>query len=281
MNQEIIRWLTDSLNWEEGIQLLERYSNNKMQIRIFKQSSPKYQAQQLEYELKKLAGIPMELLFNQRCSNAQLIAQATHQNQKNVAKKPVVLKPTALSKTIVEAKTLITHLYTFLAKKQNELYLIGESNDKTACKQRSDIIKARKPVIAIYDQLYNTKEDYFRCCHDAALSAPLLRKIADINQQANTLLNPDPPTKNTTKKTFSDVSDLQLVKRKNALASSITKTENMLNYQSITRLPEPHPMPEGDKRTATMLKLTNLKTEFRSVVKEINNRLRKTPTNNR
>lgn len=67
-------------------------------------------------------------------------------------------------------------------------------------------------------------------------------------------------------------SDLDLSKRRSALRSSITKTQNMLQYQTIRKGDSPAPMPPGPKRDEYQKKLKTLKKEYNAIVKELERR---------
>lgn len=71
----------------------------------------------------------------------------------------------------------------------------------------------------------------------------------------------------------SGLSDLDLTKRRSALRSSITKTQNMLQYQSIRKGDSPTPMPPGPKRDEYERKLSALKEELTAVCDELERRI--------
>ena len=70
----------------------------------------------------------------------------------------------------------------------------------------------------------------------------------------------------------SGLSDLDLSKRRSALRSSITKTQNMLRYQTIRKGDSPTPMPPGPKRDEYQKKLKTLQKEYNAVVAELERR---------
>lgn len=69
-----------------------------------------------------------------------------------------------------------------------------------------------------------------------------------------------------------NMSDLALSKRRTQLRSSITKTRNMLQYQSIRKGDTPTPLPDGPKRDEYEQKLKALQKEYNAVVAELERR---------
>lgn len=68
------------------------------------------------------------------------------------------------------------------------------------------------------------------------------------------------------------LSDLDLTNRRSALRSSITKAQNMLQYQTIRKGDSPTPMPPGPKRDEYERKLKVLKAELTAVCDELERR---------
>ena len=67
------------------------------------------------------------------------------------------------------------------------------------------------------------------------------------------------------------LSDVELLKRKQQLSSSITKTKNLLKYQSIKKLEVENPLTGDDKKNAEK-KLKDLIKEQNMIINEINRR---------
>ena len=68
------------------------------------------------------------------------------------------------------------------------------------------------------------------------------------------------------------LSDLDLTKRRSQLSSTITKTRNMLQYQSIRKGDKPAPLPSGPKRDEYERKLAALQAEYNAVADELERR---------
>lgn len=67
------------------------------------------------------------------------------------------------------------------------------------------------------------------------------------------------------------LTDVDLIKRKQQLSSSITKTKNLIRYSSIKKLDNENPLTGDDKKNAEK-KLKDLKNEQNLIINEINRR---------
>jgi carboxylesterase type B len=158
------------MDFATGAALFAKYCKNKTFVRAVTMN-PK-NASKLEYELKKLAGIPLTLLFTQKCSNKELLKNI---DTKKIDKKSQTFKAVQVPKVLItqttkhtpndpiaKAKKLIKDWYIQIDKMHKELYDLGESNDPAVVKQRKTILEKRKPIIKKYDELYLLKEDFFK-----------------------------------------------------------------------------------------------------------------------
>lgn len=263
MNTEIIEWLNGEKHYAVGLLLLEKYGKNRAQSRIFQKANPKYMSSKLEYELKKLAGIPPAEIFKQKGSNQQLINEIA---KKESAPKTTIIKQKrqTIPAIINEAKKIVIELYQRLSIFHQQLYDLGTSNDKTTIEARKKIITERLPIITLYELIYEQKEEFFR-------SGAVDQQLKENLKIATEIILPTDKVK-VLKSSFTGLSDIELLRKKSATASSITKTENMLNYQSITRTATPTPLPEGAKRDKYVSKLKSLKADYKEIMKEIKKR---------
>jgi len=177
--EDIKKWLLSDMDFSAGAALFSKYCKNKTLVRSIT-INPR-NAKKLEYELKKLAGIPVTLLFNQKCSNKELlkiaekglkrtIIKATQQKENqniNVNKKNVLYAmctqttaPT-YNDPIAKAKKRLSEWYIKIDKMHRQLYDLGESNAPDVVKKRLAILQKRKPIIQKCDELYRLKEAYF------------------------------------------------------------------------------------------------------------------------
>ena len=145
-----------------------------------------------------------------------------------------------------------------------ELYDLGTSNDKETIEKRRVILEKRIPIIEKYDKLYQLKEEFFK----TGIVAPELKKlIASKIENEKTITTP----KITPEKEMLKLTDVELLKRKQQLSSSITKTKNLLRFQSIKKLDVENPLTGDDKKNAER-KLKDLIKEQNMIINEIKRR---------
>ena len=145
-----------------------------------------------------------------------------------------------------------------------ELYDLGTSNDKETIEKRRVILEKRIPIIEKFDKLYQLKEEFFK----TGIVDPELKKLISSKiENEITITTP----KITPEKEMLKLSDVELLKRKQQLSSSITKTKNLLKYQSIKKLEVENPLTGDDKKNAEK-KLKDLIKEQNMIINEINRR---------
>jgi len=173
MNKEITNWLLSEMDFFSGCALFAKYCKNKIFVRSII-SNPK-NFNKLEYELKKLAGIPLSLLFTQNCSNKELIQSIEKKEKIKIVPKGKTSKVAKVPKVVINqnkeqhtyydpialAKIRIKDLYVKIDKMHSQLYDLGESNAPDIIAKRLEILEKRKKIIKKYDELYQLKEAYF------------------------------------------------------------------------------------------------------------------------
>jgi len=165
--EDIKKWLLSDMDFAAGAALFAKYCKNKTLVRNIT-INPR-NAKKLEYELKKLASIPVALLFNQKCSNKELLkvasAKPTHKklSTPRSPKSPPKTQATAptYNDPIAKAKKRLSDWYIKIDKMHMQLYELGESNAPDVVKKRLAILEKRKPIINKCDELYRLKEAYF------------------------------------------------------------------------------------------------------------------------
>lgn len=274
--EEIKNWLMGTRrDYQEGVAIFSQYCTNKFLVNTFARGNSTLQSK-LEYEMKKLLGIPLTKLFTQTCSNEQLINDCfPHKQLVVIPTKPTmsvkqtivsVKKEIQIPSIITAAKAEIRMLYSTIDKMHSELYELGTENDPDTIDKRRKILQKRKPLISKADKLYNLKEEYFRTDKIPDELTFLLQK----ETEKSILIEPHKPDVY-----LSNLTDIDLLKRKQAIASSITKVQNKLSYQAVSKLSEARPMPAGPLRDKTEKKLKSLKTEYKKVLKLIEERGKK------
>ena len=150
---DIKQYLIDSKrDYREGARIFSKYSTNKYLADFFIRGSVSLQSK-LEYELKKILGIPLPILFNQKCSNEQLLSTffkkdiPKPEESKVVEKQPEQIlnkiKPEQSPcpanvnpeyyKIIQQCKDQLFSLSTKIATIHNELFEIGKGNSEILC----------------------------------------------------------------------------------------------------------------------------------------------------
>lgn len=279
---DLQQWLNDpDHDYYEGVALFALYSKNKALVRYFQTGTARFRMAKLVYEMGKLAKTAC-LAGSPTATNAfSVIGSAQHSRlaSKITANSSQVCRrasKVSIPDFILAAKKEISTLYSVIDKKHRELYDLGTSNEDTVVRKRKKILDDRKPAIERADLLYQLKEEWF-----ALEDGPARNRVAnDIREMLAA-----PPEKQPTMVTpvethdrvslqtaVSGLSDLDLSKRRSALRSSITKTQNMLQYQTIRKGDSPAPMPPGPKRDEYQKKLKTLQKEYNAVVAELERR---------
>ncbi len=259
---DIEKWLNGERDYEEGVTLFARHSRNKHLARMFVNGASQFHHEKLVYELTKIKGTTAAV------KNTPKTAIKAPKRSKTGAKSTNANEE--LPAAILAAKKEIVHLYNTIDQEHNRLYDLGTSNDEKTVAKRKRILQKRLPLIARCEELYELKEEYFRT--EGATQKEVLDRITEMLKES---IPQEQPTNNDDGQLANRVaslSDLQLIKRQKQLASSITKTQNMIQYQSITKLEEAAPLPEGPKRDQLTNKLTALKAEYNCVINELKNR---------
>ncbi|MBQ7734669.1 MAG: hypothetical protein IJT61_01880 [Bacteroidales bacterium] len=261
---ELQSWINNpDRDYAVGVELFSQYSKNKALVRYFQTGTARFRMGKLVYEIGKVAKTaaavkehPVEQRGMPRCNSTSISQAETHS---------VTLPP-----YILAAKKEVAAMYAIIDKRHRELYDLGTSNADDVVRHRKKILDERKHVIESVDRLYRLKEEWFaledghareRVANEIreVLAAPLAKQWTICAPVHGTSLQTN----------VSELTDLQLSKRRTQLRSSITKTQNMLQYQSIRKGDSPTPMPQGPKRDEYEQKLKALKAEFKAVTEEL------------
>lgn len=177
---------------------------------------------------------------------------------------------------ILAAKKEVASLYALIDKRHRELYDLGSSNADDVVRKRKKILDGRKPAIERSDRLYRLKEAWFKLEDGPArkrVASDIQELLAAPWKEQPTLAEPVETRHDTSLRSdVSGLSDLDLTNRRSALRSSITKAQNMLQYQTIRKGDSPTPMPPGPKRDEYERKLAVLKAELTAVCDELERR---------
>jgi hypothetical protein len=237
-------WLqSQNKDYAQGVELFEKHHTNKMLIRHFRNGKPATHLKKLEYELKKLTGIPLTVLFAENATE----------------EKPVVAIA-LLPEIIKQAKDTVYELFTNISIAHRHLYELGESNTEEIVKQRKKLIDERLPLIRRYEQIYLLKEQYFT----TGVIPPELSLL--LHEHTNSGTQTQPPTADCT---INLLSGVDLMKKKQSITVIINKIQNRLQYQKQTKADKPNPMPSSPLRDELEAKLAVLKEELAKIVQLI------------
>jgi hypothetical protein len=241
---DIKTWLqSQDKNYAQGVELFEKHHKNKMLARYFHNGKPATHAKKLEYELKKLSGIPLTILFAE-----------------NTAEEKPVVTIALLPDIIKQAKTAVYELFTAISIAHRKLYELGESNSEDVVTQRKALMDERLPLIQRYEQIYLLKEQYF----NTGVISPELPLL--LTEQATSDTLPPPPV---TECKTNLLSGVELMKKKQAVTVAINKIQNRLQYQKLTKGEKPNPMPDSPLREELEAKLATLKEDLAKILQLI------------
>lgn len=266
--EEIQQWLENpSRDYGDGVSLFIRYGKNKALVRYFQTGTARFRMSKLIYEMGKIL----------RSSPVRAGLQVGSSMREPSVKKVEVRSGTRkveIPDFILAAKKEISTLYSLIDRRHLELYDLGTSNADDVVRKRKRILDSRKPVIETADTLYRLKEEWF-----ALDDGPARKRVEDLIRgilSAPADEHPSLPVREDDGgiPDVRKLSDIQLSQRRNQLRSSITKTQNMLRYQSIRKAESPSPMPDGPKRDEYEKRLRMRKAEFKAVCDELERRVR-------
>ena len=271
---DLQQWIDDpDRDYAEGVALFAQYSKNKALVRYFQTGTARFRMGKLVYEIGKVAKTVSDERANQR-ANTQLSTPHQAPSTPNApAHFKGQIKNQVIPDFILAAKKEISTLYALIDKRHRELYDLGTSNADDVVRKRKRILDDRKPAIQRADRLYRLKEEWFALDDGTAreqVTNDIREMLAAPLEEQPTICAPVETRHATSLQTnVSGLTDLQLSKRRTQLRSSITKTQNMLQYQSIRKAASPTPMPKGPKRDEYEQKLKALKAEFKAVTDEL------------
>jgi hypothetical protein len=249
--QDIINWLNSDLDYHKGVEIFSKYCKNAFLVRVLQNGRKETYQKKLAYEMKKLLGISSIVISHQKCSNQQLT--------NNLQKQEETTQNKNIPDIILKAKEIRMDVRNQIAVMHNQLYNLGESNSEDVVKKRKKILKDRKPLIELYENIYQLIEEYFIT---NIVPNNLIRLLEENNTSPVEINTPD----------FHSLTDIELVNMKARLSSRITKQKNMLEFQSQTTQPTKNPMPESPKRTKAEQNLIKLTNDYNTVCNLIEKR---------
>ena len=274
---DIQQWLDNpGHDYSAGVTLFARYSKNRALVRYFQSGTARFRMGKLVYEMGKLANTASS---TKRIVETQNFAslQPRHSEHPRATVSPATAK-TQLPPYILAAKKEISSLYALIDKRHRKLYDLGTSNADDVVRKRKKILDGRKPAIDRADRLYRLKEAWIKLEDGPArerVASDIREMLAAPWKEQPTMAEASASPQMQGKQlrdAVGSLSDLDLTNRRSALRSSITKAQNMLQYQTIRKGDSPTPMPPGQKRDEYERKLAALKAELTAVCDELERR---------
>jgi len=273
--EAIARWLLSEMNPEEGRRLLSELHPNKRLGR----NALHMNVRMVEYELKVLLGIPKTALFNQKCTNQELLRlygkttksgtpdpgrrQEIHTARPAQERKEEKARPRvpADDHLLLQAKEAVAELAVEASKTHNALFETGEVNNAANTKARAEMLEHLRHVTDLKEDIWTEKERY---CDTGQASEALKHLVESYYSAGET---DEKPKEDIRKKDTA-----WLVKRKENVRRYITKFRNRLEYGTKTAQAEKHPMPPGPERAKTQKKLNEYIKELDIINKELDRR---------
>lgn len=239
-NIEIQTWLdSPTKDYQQGVALLEKYSSNARLVHVYRNSSPRFQLQNLVGDLKRLLSVPAkEDALPTAASTPRTPAPA----QTTIAQKDDT--PPEIKAKIERAGKL----WVKICKTHTELYNVGESNSPEAVEKRKNLLEKRVPEIEEYENLWK-----------------------EIKAWQDTKLIPQPSPKKQPKESaeLPKKSTKELMNLRQSLRMKITRANNQLQYQSKTKQEKKNPMPDGPKKEKLKQELSKNKALLDAVENEL------------
>jgi hypothetical protein len=266
------QWINDpNRDYTSGVALFALYSPNKILVRYFQTGTARFRMAKLVYEMGKLAKTAAAKSVSQPQRNVIAPIVETH------GRASLHHTQSVIPDFILAAKKEISSLYSLIDKRHKELYDLGTSNADDVVRKRKKILDDRKPAIERADRLYLLKEEWFALEDGPGrkkIEGDIMELLSESKIGGGGFAFVFDSQKQEIRQTELDagMSDIQLAKSRASLRSSITKTQNMLQYQSIRKASSPTPMPSGPKRDEYEKKLATLKALLKSVCDEMERR---------
>lgn len=232
-------------DYNEGVELLIKHAGAK-KAAPFIGKSPRFRMQKLVATLTRIA--EMEKLKTPKVNAVEM--------QKN-----------ADADLIERAKQYISSLHTDLARINNDLFEVGDGNDDYSVQLREQLLNKQKPIIEMYESLYEIKESYFDkgflSDEERAVISDVLGRLDNANAE---------PLPDKQASDLSEVGTLELSKQVKACKQAINRISNILEYQQPTRAETPNPMPDCPKRDELEKQLEAKKKEYAVLSEELSKR---------
>ena len=269
--KKILAWLNqDDKDYSQGVELLQLATSPATANR-FRRGNPSLLLPHHVAFLRRIAGetgaSPVK-----RDSGASPVKRDSGVSpvKRNTGASPV----NPIPEPIRRAKDKLHDLWLRLVDFHQRLLDLGFDNSDEKKKARVALMADRAPFIDAFEQLYLLKEEFFAYPEGSRQLPPDLIPLLDRLDGKPTSETDSQPAKSSTSNLnsqFSNLTPLELYKKRHAILMAITRRNNKLRFSQPTPSEHLNPMPDSPKRKAIESEIATLQQQL----SEIDNLLKK------
>ena len=247
--KKILAWLNqDDKDYSQGVELLQLATSPATANR-FRRGNPSLLLPHLVAFLRRIAGD----------TGSSPMAPV-----KPITPAPVQSTPIAIRR----AKDKLHDLWLRLVDFHQRLLDLGFDNSDEKKKARVALMADRAPFIEAFEQLYLLKEEYFAYPEGSRQLPPDLIPLLDRLDGKPTSETDSQPAKSSTSNLnsqFSNLTPLELYKKRHALLMAIKRRNNKLRFSQSTPAEHLNPMPDSPKRKAIESEIATLQQQLAAI----------------
>ena len=247
--KKILAWLNqDDKDYSQGVELLQLATSPATANR-FRRGNPSLLLPHLVAFLRRIAGE----------TGGSPVAPV-----KPITPAPIQSTPDAIRR----AKDKLHDLWLRLVDFHQRLLDLGFDNSDEKKKARVALMADRAPFIDAFEQLYLLKEEYFAYPEGSRQLPPDLIPLLDRLDGKPTSETDSQPAKSSTSNLnsqFSNLTPLELYKKRHAILMAIKRRNNKLRFSQPTPAEHLNPMPDSPKRKAIESEIANLQQQLAAI----------------
>ena len=247
--KKILAWLNqDDKDYSQGVELLQLATSPATANR-FRRGNPSLLLPHLVAFLRRIAGE----------TGGSPVAPV-----KPITPAPIQSTPDAIRR----AKDKLHDLWLRLVDFHQRLLDLGFDNSDEKKKARVALMADRAPFIDAFEQLYLLKEEYFAYPEGSRQLPPDLIPLLDRLDGKPTSETDSQPAKSSTSNLnsqFSNLTPLELYKKRHAILMAIKRRNNKLRFSQPTPAEHLNPMPDSPKRKAIESEIATLQQQLSAI----------------
>lgn len=247
--KKILAWLNqDDKDYSQGVELLQLATSPATANR-FRRGNPSLLLPHLVAFLRRIAGE----------TGGSPVAPV-----KPITPAPIQSTPDAIRR----AKDKLHDLWLRLVDFHQRLLDLGFDNSDEKKKARVALMADRAPFIDAFEQLYLLKEEYFAYPEGSRQLPPDLIPLLDRLDGKPTSETDSQPAKSSTSNLnsqFSNLTPLELYKKRHAILMAIKRRNNKLRFSQPTPAEHLNPMPDSPKRKAIESEIATLQQQLQEI----------------